>query len=227
MISRTIAILLLGILVTGCAVGRGVLDVRVPEAANPDTTALVKITEVTDRRVFELDPPMPSTPSLKDGEINDRAVTSRAVARKRGGYGNAMGDIVLPEGRTVAQLTREVLAKALRQAGYRVVAEGEPGYAGARPLGASIWQFWAWVTPGAFLVAVEHQALLELEGDWPLADRTREVRCYARVTSALGATTSLWEEAFQASLADLVANLEAALKRPAARISRSGGAPVD
>lgn len=72
---------------------------------------------VTDRRVFEADPDDPSTPSLKGGEIHNTATTSRAIARKRGGFGKAWGDILLPEGRTVAHLMEEALTRAFQDAG--------------------------------------------------------------------------------------------------------------
>jgi hypothetical protein len=39
------------------------------------------------------------------------------VARKRNGWGKVLGDILLPEGRTVSDLVEEVVAKAFIESG--------------------------------------------------------------------------------------------------------------
>jgi hypothetical protein len=63
---------------------------------------------VTDRRVFEVNPRQANIPSLmNDAEIKNPAITARAVARKRGGFGKTLGDVgdvLLPEGRTVTNV---------------------------------------------------------------------------------------------------------------------------
>ena len=112
---------------------------------NPIQGREVKIVRVTDRRTFQLKPSDPSTPSLKDGQIDNPAITSRAIARKRSGYGKAMGDILLPEGHTVEQLVGTALTRGLRGAGYRVLLQGQEGYEQAVPLEADIRRFWTWI----------------------------------------------------------------------------------
>ena len=169
--SKWLAFLCLGFLTAGCALNRGEVAVQVPETANPESTALVKIVEVSDDRVFAIDPPQPSTPSLMNDEIDDPLITSRAVARKRNTYGAALGDILLPQGQTVEALVEDALAKALKEEGYKVVAEGDPGYAQALSLKARILEFWAWMTPGFWEIALEHQSRLMLERDLPKAGR--------------------------------------------------------
>ena len=174
-------------LATGCATSRGTLDVRVPVVQNPATGIEVKLTEVADQRVFERAPSQPSTPSLKDDLIEDRSTTDRAIARKRNGYGKALGDILLPEGRTVAQLGREAITRGLRESGYRVLEDGAPGFAGATPLQAEIEKFWAWFTPGFWAVHLEFEALIRVSGPIdPFADG-EEFRGYVRLGS--GAAT--------------------------------------
>ena len=112
-----ISVLFACFVISGCATTRGVLDMQVPDSPNPGSSETVKITEIVDRRVFEIRPKVPSIPSLKNNEINDPSITRRAVARKRGGWGKAFGDILLPEGRTVEQPTKDALSKALRESG--------------------------------------------------------------------------------------------------------------
>jgi hypothetical protein len=49
---------------------------------------------VTDQRTFEARPRDASIPSLKEeADLTNRAITVRAIARKRGGFGMALGDI--------------------------------------------------------------------------------------------------------------------------------------
>ncbi|MCP3927681.1 MAG: flagellar biosynthesis protein, partial [Bacteroidetes bacterium] len=93
-----ISILLLG---SGCATNRGILDVKVDIPQNPSEGKTIAIVRVTDIRQFEVAPLSPSVPSLRGDDIENHAITVRAIARKRNGYGKAIGDIVLPEGRTV------------------------------------------------------------------------------------------------------------------------------
>ena len=152
--SRILIVLCLGIVLASCASNRGRLDVRVQQSPAAAANAVpLKIVAVTDKRVFQINPRQPSIPSLKHGEINNPAITKRAIARKRGGFGMAVGDILLPEGRTVEDVTRETLVKALTKKGYRVLKPGDPGYEDAPALSAEIHQFWSWFTPGFWRMA--------------------------------------------------------------------------
>ena len=197
----------------GCALNRGELALQAPEVANPEQGAPVRIIEVVDKRVFAIAPPDPSTPSLKNDEIDDPAITKRAIARKRGGYGAALGDILLPEGETVEKLTASALASALKEKGYRVVSAGEPGYDEALPLSANINQFWGWFTPGFWTIKLEYRADVELTGDWPLTGDKRTVGGNSRY-SGLAADTSAWRQLMNDGLSNLIQNLGSML-RPA------------
>src|SRR5262249_57048213 len=86
---------------TGCATTRGVIDIPAKAGPNPSSGPLVRIDRVTDRRAFEVDPRQANIPSLmNDAEIKDPTITSRAIARKRGGPGQALGDNPWPQRRT-------------------------------------------------------------------------------------------------------------------------------
>jgi hypothetical protein len=80
-------------------------------------------------------------------------VKARAIARKRGGFGQAMGDVLLEKGQTVTGLVKERLAAAFVQAGYRVIDDGT---AGAVPLvvDVRVKQFWAWFQPGFWAITL-------------------------------------------------------------------------
>jgi len=200
----------------GCATVRSTVDV--PTAvAKPATTAPAKayvtIAKVTDNRIFEANPRIPSTPSLeKAEEINDPAIRSRAIARKRNSYGMAMADILLPEGRTVESIVREAATQALQEKGYGVVDAKSPEAAKALPVELTIKQFWAWFTPGFFTISLEYQGIVEIESAVLPADK-EVVRGYARVNS-MAATDEEWKNVVTQGVSDLAVKLKAAFPEP-------------
>lgn len=196
----------------GCATSRGVLDIETVEVENPASSIIVKIVEVTDKRVFEIAPKKPSIPSLKNGEIDNPAITSRAVARKRNSFGAALGDILLPENRTVTQVTEEALSRALKESGYRVASKGDPDYESALPLKAEIKQFWGWFNPGFWVIKVNYRAEVELQGDWPITGENRIVKGASRLERAV-ASGAVWKEAIQKGMDDFITNMKSALKK--------------
>ena len=210
--NKFILISMMTLVLNACATSRGVLDLNVPDLPNPSSAQSVKIVEVADKRVFEIDPKKPSIPSLQNDEINEPSITRRAVARKRNGYGAALGDILLPEGRTVEELTRDALINALRDSGYRVLVDGEPGYEAATPVSAEIHQFWAWMTPGFWTIKLRYNAKLQLKGDWPLNDDHQFVEGDARYSGAI-ASSSEWREVINNGIKNLILNLKNMLKK--------------
>ncbi|MBK8794413.1 MAG: flagellar biosynthesis protein [Holophaga sp.] len=157
----------LGLLViggTGCAVNRSVVAVPTKQVADPAQGPVVVITRVADLRTFELAPDDPSVPSLKDGAITDKAITSRAFGRKRNGYGMAMGDVLLPEGNKVEALVKAGLTAALREAGFRVKEVGSEAPGDALTLDVEIKRLWCWFVPGFWYITTNFKATLDLKG---------------------------------------------------------------
>jgi hypothetical protein len=196
MLARLFAVAALGgvVLLGGCAAGRSVLPAGIDASANPAQGTAVRITAVEDARVFTVKPPSADMPSLmEDSEIADKAITSRAVGRKRGGLGAALGDVLLPEGTSVATLVRTAISRGLRQAGYRVLASGDPGYEQAVPIRARIEQFWSWFSPGFAAVSLNNRADVNLQGALPPIEQGRTF--HAEVTNAMQvALDSDWTE---------------------------------
>lgn len=112
----------------------------------------------------EIHPDDPSTPSLGfEGALQASVdVKARAVARKRGGFGKAFGDVLLEHGQTVVGLIQENLTTAFQQAGYRVASEGA---AGPVPLvvDVRIRKFWAWFQPGFWAITLSANIETELQ----------------------------------------------------------------
>lgn len=211
------ALVVLAGLLTGCAAGRSTIDIpQAPTATATTGKAFVKIVEVRDLRRFEAAPKNPSTPSLQNPEeIKNPAITARAVARKRGGYGNALGDIVLPEQRTVPQVVREAVTRALNEQGYVVVQAGAPQFDQALPLQVDIDQFWAWFNPGFAQVSVEFRGLLILKGE-ALTGRKEDIVNGTAIVTGMAATEDDWRKVLVAGVNDLIKNMRAVF-RPASQ----------
>ncbi len=150
---------------SGCATSRSVVTVAPAAApANPADGVPVKVEKVEDLRVFESAPSQPDIPSLSDGDIANPATKARAIGRKRNSYGKALGDVLLPEGQTVAELVRTSLISSLRESGYRVLSPSDPGYAQAAPLQIRIRKFWSWFQPGFWSIQTHNRSEVELTG---------------------------------------------------------------
>ncbi len=213
---RPIAVpILIAVTLSACALGRSVIEVTPPASAASSGTAAVKITEVRDTRRFTINPRDPSEPSLGEAaEINDPKITARAVGRKRGGFGAALGDVALPEGTTVAGLVRGAAQTALQDKGYRIVNETSPDYAAALPLALDIDQFWAWFTPGFFSVTATFKARVVMKGD-PLIGAAPTTADGFASRSGLAVTEADWTDVVQKGLADLTARMSERIKAPA------------
>ncbi|MCZ4281016.1 hypothetical protein O4H49_09525 [Kiloniella laminariae] len=207
-------VLSLGVLASGCATGRGEVDVKVAETANPAAGIAVKILEISDKRLFEISPKQPSVPSLKNKEdYENPEVKARAIARKRNSYGIALGDIVLPEGKTVSQLVQAALENGLKESGYHIVNSEQSDYENVLVLEADITEYWAWFNPGFWSVTATHRARVELIGDWPLINEERTITGEGQ-SSGMAITTKQWQEALEEGTENLSKDLQKKLKQP-------------
>jgi hypothetical protein len=198
---------------TGCATNRGILDVSVKVPPNPASGKLVNIVRVTDQRKFEEAPHEASIPSLKGNEIGDKAITLRAIARKRNGYGKAIGDIVLPEGRTVEDVVREALTKSFREEGYQVADVTAAATPGAIPVEADIEQFWAWFTPGFWACGLEFEARVKITGPVASFKNGEVVRGYILLHTQ-AANTRAWMNVMDKGLENFGQSVRKDLAKP-------------
>lgn len=205
------ALLPIVLMLSACATSRSDLTLRLPAQGTVVSSGKVaQIEAVTDDRRFEEDPDDPSTPSLKKGEkyALDASGRLKAIARKRNGYGMAIGDIMLEGGQTVDGLTRELVAQGLRERGYRVLEPGEAAPADAVPVRVSIREFWAWATPGFWAGSIEARVGTAITaGD----GRSIEVGGYGRNIVQSGRDLN-WQEAYDRAFADFRAKLASALQ---------------
>jgi len=200
------------LMMVGCATSRQVIALEDTSIANPSEGPALKLFRVSDNRKFQIRPATPSIPSLKNGEIEDTSITSRAIARKRNGYGRALGDILLPEGETVMKLVEDHLTSSLRENGYRVLSPGEADYPDAMPLEIDINQFWGWMSPGAFTIGLSFQADIVVSA--PTSEYKSGVVVCSDVEQRFGAALgSNWKTVIEASLEELNINVQTMLNQ--------------
>ncbi|MGO4304226.1 flagellar biosynthesis protein [Cupriavidus sp. RAF12] len=165
LIARLLAYAAAASIVAGCAVGRDTIDVPAPHGNNPASGKLVRIESVLDKREFQAAPPSADIASLDPDEDTGEGSKARAIGRKRNTYGKALGDVVLPEGKTVSGLVEGAITTAFQQSGYVVVHKGEEGYDRASPVSAQVTDFWAWFAPGFWSVSTNHKSEVQITGN--------------------------------------------------------------
>lgn len=153
------------VLVAGCVTSRSEVDVSVPQLNTGNAVANSNGKKVyissLDERVFQINPRSADIPSLKNDEITDKSITSRAIARKRNSYGMGLGDVLLPSGRTLSALVNEAVSSAYKKAGYEIVTK--PNDSNAVTVKVHIVEFWSWFSPGFFSVALNNKSHLKIE----------------------------------------------------------------
>jgi len=163
MVRKILAVAAL-VLLAGCATNRAEVDVLRPgdtQTPAPSNGKKVYISAVDDR-VFQIKPSSSDIPSLKYDEIDDKSITERAIARKRNNFNMAIGDVLLPEGRTVSELVGNAVATAYRQAGYEVVRS--PGARDVSEVKVNIIEFWSWYSAEGVLDKVlRNKSLLQIK----------------------------------------------------------------
>ncbi|MCG2574308.1 YajG family lipoprotein [Acinetobacter sp. ME22] len=209
--------LLASMSLTGCATSRGLIQLPAkPPVATSNSqqssqhTAIITLVE--DDRVFEEAPKTPDIPSLKGGLAQaTQDEKARAVARKRNGYGQALGDILLQEG-SVSQLVQQRVERALNQAGYQVLPNTEANKATANlVLTVKINKFWSWFQPGFSSIKIHS----EIDSDL-LNNKTssQPIHIYSKVTnSAQIANGTKWIANINQVLDDYEAQLITELKK--------------
>jgi len=196
-----------------CATNRSYISLDVPtRGVAADSGKVAVIESVTDERHFEDDPDEPSTPSLKKGEKYSLDAEGRkaAIARKRNGYGMAIGDITLQPPQTIETITRDLVADGLRSRGYRVVPSDGEIPADAMRVNVRVKEFWAWLTPGFW--AIDMEARLKTLLQFGQGDRTVEVAAYGKKTAPTGREDN-WKQAYDRAFQDYLDKQQAALEQ--------------
>lgn len=209
---RFVLALALGLLLSACATTRGEMALAVPQSgivSGGDKVAVIE--QVADARQFQTNPRDPSIPSLKEGAeyVLDAEGRKRAIARKRGGYGMALGDILLEGGETVETLSRDLVAQGLAERGYRVLAAGEAVPADALRVNVTVQEFWAWFTPGFWAVKMEAKLKLDIRATGPKGDDALSVSAYG-INKGQSGREGNWRLAYDRAFEDYLVKQRAA-----------------
>jgi len=144
-----------------CATGRTVIDLPVPPPSQTsvETVQAVRIRTVSDDRVFQDAPRVPSVPSLEEPLAKSTADTrAHAVARKRNGYGMAQGDVILSGRADVRDVMRANAAVTLSSAGYRI----DERDVSALDVDVHVREFWLWLQPGVMVATIRSRIVADV-----------------------------------------------------------------
>lgn len=142
-----------GLVLGGCATSRGLIEIPSPQhslsSQEIPSSKKAVIVIVNDNRAFQEKPPTPDIASLRGGLSKATAEDkARAIARKRNGYGKALGDILL-KNESVSELLEKRATNALQGSGYEVLANNDANKENADMiLTIKMNKFWSWMQPG-------------------------------------------------------------------------------
>ena len=164
-----------------------------------------------DKRVFEAAPGSPDIPSLDPSENSSDKVRARAIARKRNSFGKALGDILLPEGRTVESLTAASIRQAFHESGYRVLDDKGKVTESTYIVDAEIVKFWSWMNPGfwAITLSAEISTVLDIKSPAGPSRQTLSVRASDSFQTGM---ESNWTEVINKALRLFVDDLKEKLR---------------
>jgi len=191
------------------------LEVPTPAVQAASTGKSIFIRSVTDQRQFEDNPRNPATPSLGFGGASQASadLKKRAIARKRGAYGKALGDILLDEGQTVEGVMRDTIKSTLRGIGYTVLDNRDQVKSDTLMMDVMIDKFWAWFTPGAFAITLRSEIETTLAINRASGGEPKHTTIKASgKKDAAASTTGAWAAVYERGLAEYREALAAQFK---------------
>jgi hypothetical protein len=208
-------IALLWCLLGACATSRSVIDIPQPSAASAApvqaTGRDVYINPPKDKRVFEAAPASPNIPSLDSSEDSNDRIRARAIARKRNTYGKALGDILLPEGKTVESLAAASIRQAFQEKGYRVLDDKSKISGNTYIVDAELTKFWSWMNPGFWAITLSAEISTVLDIKSPQGTNHQIVSVKASDSFQTGMESN-WTEVINKALKLYVDDLKAKLQ---------------
>ena len=190
---------------TGCSVGRGVVEVKMPASAaiSSSNSKEVYINSVIDERIFEVKPKSANIPSLDPDAIDNETIKPRAIGRKRNTWGKALGDIVLPSHQTVTGLVKDATKQAFLEDGYTVIDNKKDISDKTYIVDITVNQFWSWMQPGAWALSLNTEigTNIKLKKDSSLQEKSISVLSSENFQSAV---TGNWVEVMDIALRDYI-----------------------
>ncbi len=202
---RAALLLLAGL---ACAGAPGPVDVRLPVAGDPEGGPALRLGRVEEARVFERSPGNGRVQSLAAGASDAPSLAARVIGRRRSASGQLMGNVLLPEGRSVAQLVAEAVTNGFREAGYRVLGSGAPDSQPA--IDVVVRRFWTRVEIMGPGLAWEFSSEVWIRAPVPVFEGGAWV-CGKAFAARGGPTPGIWAYTVRRGLEDLVERLRTRL----------------
>jgi len=212
-IFHTLIVLFFIFTLTSCATNRSVLIVT-PEDTLPSTvldkSAIIR--SITDARQFMDKPPTPDIPSLGQGGVlkHSTELRSRAIGRKRNGYGKALGDVFLEDNNSVQNLVINTLTNVLNNYGYKIHDINLTYPPDTIFIDITINKFWSWIDIGFWSIGID----AEIDTDVSITYDDNKTKSISARTSnrVMAATDSAWKETIDLALQNYKKNAEKELK---------------
>ena len=146
-----------------------------------------------------MSPPNPDIPSLDPSEDQSDSIKSRAIGRKRNGFGKALGDMLLKDGETVESLTEKSIKRAFEEKGYSIIKSKDGITKDTYIVDANIQKFWAWMNPGFWQITLSSEITTDLTIKSPKGLANQQISVKASEGYQI-APESNWIEIIQRSL---------------------------
>ena len=203
-------------LLAGCA---GTAIVPGPSAGvldNPSSGVAVRIDRVEDMRAFQSSAARTLTPSLRGQD--DPAARSRVIGRATTQAARPGANIFVVPGTTVEEMVEDALGRALRQAGFRVVEEGDPGHDAAIGLEVDIEQFWMKQSLPTESPSTEVEIEARIFGNLPGLEVGALVETHERVVRG-GFSRRMWRQVLDLGLDEFIEAASAEFTRVVAAVN--------
>ena len=201
---------LIALLTSGCVTGRRTIPLTIPAQANyPALKGSVYLAQVIDARTFMNKPSDPAVPSI-NGDVTTMTSDQKTmmIGRQRNGYGRAMGDIGLPEGDSVIQVTKSLFEQSLKRRGFALSTDPKSPKSAV----VSIDEFWAWFSPGVFTLSFESRVYctITIKND----DQTTKAVIHGYgLNRGQVASDANWQLAYQRAFDDFLIKSEPELQK--------------
>jgi len=198
-------------ILTGCATNRGYLNITVPqETISQQNGMQVYIRSIQDNREFQIKPSSPDIPSY--GSKKDQAeqtMKNRTIARKRNGYGKAMGNIFLDENQSVQTVVYEAVKNSLYGLGYEVTDSKDSAKKDAILMDISIDKFWSWINMGVWTLRIDTVIKTTISIVTPA--KTFIIETYVKNPCQVGNTAN-WKKSIRIAINNYMSSIKDKLK---------------
>jgi len=155
---------------------------------------------------------------LASGDPGDEALTSRVIGRRqslsqpRSDQRPRLGNLLLPEGRSVSGLVAEAVTAGFRRGGLRTRDPDRAPLADERSIHVEIDGFWGRMRPAIEIVRFESWIRIRLRAPGtPLADGATV--CAVSLVTSVGPGAPVWRRTFESGLDDLSRRVAEAVQR--------------